>query len=134
MKDNVKSVIQRAVEMHRASQGKGDFVEDDAPHHLELVVDTSPIRIAELEAQITEIAHNIGTDHENVTPWSKDVGEALVLMDNTLAENERLMAIIGMVKAHLQVATNIPVERDRSGYIDAALEILRVVKKDEVTS
>ena len=126
VKENIKSVIQRAVEAHKGS-GRDEFVNE---HKLELVVDTSPIVISELEAKLTEVAHNIGTDRENVLPWSADVGEALVLMDKTLMENERLTALLGMVTAHLEVAQNAS---DNKGYVDAALELCRLVPKKKAT-
>ena len=45
-------------------------------------------------------------------------------MDSLLAENELLKSLIGVARAHLDVARNLPSEKDRSGYIDAAFEIL----------
>ena len=119
MKSNIASVIKCAVDRQHEIDGIVD-------HKIDLVVDESPIVIAELEAKITEIARRLHTSKDKVLDWSADVGEALTLMDDTLADNERLQAVLGIAQAHLEVGQNAT---DNNGYISAALEVLRTIQR-----
>lgn len=119
-----KKTIARVVEDQRAKQGP--FPWDT--QSVELVVDNSDIIIAELNQTITNIAHNLGTTKDKVEPWSKDVGEALTLMDQLIAELESKDAAIDLAAAYLKTAQNIPADQSTSGYVANSLELLNKVK------
>lgn len=118
--DNVLTVVRRAVEQQRAKDGPLPWDHEG----LELVVDNSAIKIAELEAELVDVAHNLNTTRDRVLDWSKDAGEALLILDQTLARVERLNAAIEIAKAYLSTAQNVPADQSTSGYVTNALEVL----------
>ena len=121
--NNVSTVVRKAVAQQRAKDGSLPWDHDG----VELVVDNSAIKIAELEAKIVDIAHNLNTTKDRVVEWSKDAGEALLLLDQTLARVEKLDAAIGIAQAYLSTAQNIPADQSTSGYVANALEVLTKV-------
>lgn len=97
--DNVLTVVRRAVEQQRAKDGPLPWDHEG----LELVVDNSAIKIAELEAELVDVAHNLNTTRDRV---------------------ERLNAAIEIAKAYLSTAQNVPADQSTSGYVTNALEVL----------